>query len=127
MKIVPRSRSRPVPRPRRVLALALAGVASRFTSYSRQRGSAMAREHGVTIEKASDSRVLAHVRDGRALFLVHLTAVGRELQVECTCPVFALGRDACRHVWAAFVAADLARRLRSRAELELVRSRRARR
>jgi uncharacterized Zn finger protein len=65
-------------------------------------------DEGVAIEEGSHRHALARVRDGPALFVVRLVSVGRELQVACTCPVFALGRDACRHVWAALVAIDRA-------------------
>ncbi|MEA2746234.1 MAG: hypothetical protein QOI41_377 [Myxococcales bacterium] len=100
-------------------------VAHRFTSYSRQRGSEMARarahDERVEIEEGSDRHALARVRDGPSLFVVRLDAVSRELQVACTCPVFALGRDACRHVWAALVAVD---RVAHRAHLARLRGRR---
>ncbi len=98
-------------------------VAHRFTSYSRQRGSEMAREERVEIadEEASERHAVARVRDGPSLFVVRLDAVGRELQVACSCPVFALGREACRHVWAALVALD---RASHRAQLARLRGRR---
>jgi uncharacterized Zn finger protein len=65
-------------------------------------------DEGVAIEEGSTRHAVARVRDGPALFVVQLTSVGRELRVACTCPVFALGREACRHVWAALVAIDRA-------------------
>jgi uncharacterized Zn finger protein len=85
----------------------------------------MVREGGVALDEGAESGVLARVRDGPSLFVVHLTALRRELQVACTCPVFALGRDACRHVWAALVATDRVRRLarlRPVRDFELVRA-----
>lgn len=85
----------------------------------------MVREGGVALDEGGESDVIARVRDGPSLFVVHLTALRRELQVACTCPVFALGRDACRHVWAALVATDRVRRLprlRPMRDLELVRA-----
>ena len=66
----------------------------------------MVRDRCLEIAAASDTRVVAHVRDGPGVYVVVLTAIRRDLQVACTCPVFALGRDACRHVWAALVAVD---------------------
>lgn len=69
----------------------------------------MAREEqGVAIEEGSERHAVVRVRDGPSLFSVDLRAVGRELHVACTCPVFALGLHACRHVWAALVAIDRA-------------------
>jgi uncharacterized Zn finger protein len=96
-------------------------VAHRFTSYSRQRGSEIARDGHVAIEEGSGRHARARVRDGPSLFVVRLEAIRRELQVTCTCPVFALGRDACRHVWAALVALD---RGAHRAHLARLRGRR---
>jgi hypothetical protein len=84
----------------------------------------MARERCVVIEEGNEARALVCVRDGPALFVVCLLAVRRELQVACTCPVFALGRDACRHVWAALVASDREGHLAAVAsrQVELVRA-----
>ncbi len=96
-------------------------LAHRFTSYSRQRGSEMARENDVTIEDGSDRHAVARVRDGPSVFVVRLEVTPRarrELKVSCTCPVFALGRDACRHVWAALVTVD---RVAQRAHLARLR------
>ncbi len=52
-------------------------VAHRFTSYSRQRGSEMARERGVDVEQGSATHALARVRDGPSLFVVQLVAIDR--------------------------------------------------
>jgi uncharacterized Zn finger protein len=86
----------------------------------------MARDGRVSLddaaEPAENGTVVARVRDGPSSFVVHLTAIRRELQVSCTCPVFALGRDACRHVWAALIATDRARRLRMPFDFELTSS-----
>lgn len=66
----------------------------------------MARERRVVIEEGSEAHAVARVRDGPAVFLVRLVAIRHEVQVACSCPVFALGRIACRHVWAVLVASD---------------------
>jgi uncharacterized Zn finger protein len=104
-------------------------VAHYFTSYSRQRGSEMVREGAVEIVDATDGRVVTRVREGPGVYVVVVTAIRRELQVECTCPVFALGRDACRHLWAALVAVDraghLAKLRRPSLGFALVRARRS--
>lgn len=81
----------------------------------------MVREGRVAIEESTEARAVARVRDGISVFVVRLVAVRRELQVACTCPVFALGRVACRHVWAALVASDRENRLVAPRELDLVR------
>lgn len=83
----------------------------------------MARERGVTLEARSEAHAIARVRDGASLFVVKLLAVRRELQVACSCPVFALGRVACRHVWAALVATDRERLLRAPRDVKLARMR----
>jgi hypothetical protein len=106
----PRSPSHPRPRARS-LRWRIAGI---FTSFSRQRGSELARDGSVDLEQLGVGRLVARVRDGPSRFVVHVSAIRRELQVTCSCPVFGLGRDACRHVWAALVAIDRAGHLRGR-------------
>ena len=83
----------------------------------------MVRERRVAIEEGTEAHAVARVRDGPTLFVVELVAVRHEVQVACTCPVFALGRVACRHVWAALTASDREGHLLAPRDVELVRLR----
>ena len=69
------------------------------------RGAAYYRGGRVTVRSFDDHTVEAEVRGTRP-YEVTLTADGGRLSVSCTCPQFQKWRTACKHMWAAVLAAD---------------------
>ncbi len=84
---------------------------SYFASNIRTRGQDYARRGKVKLLTNSDRKIEARV-SGSSLFTVYIEDKGREMGVYCSCPYFRSG-VACKHLWAAAVAADWASQMKS--------------
>ncbi|MEX0790362.1 MAG: SNF2-related protein, partial [Actinomycetota bacterium] len=73
----------------------------------RERGRELHHRGAVHIYRANDLEVRAYVMGSR-MYPVDIANENGELQVECGCPYFAGDAGICKHLWAAFLAADAA-------------------
>jgi superfamily II DNA or RNA helicase len=73
----------------------------------RDRGRELHHRGAVHIYRANDLEVRAYVMGSR-MYPVDIANEAGELRVECGCPYFAGDAGICKHLWAAFLAADAA-------------------
>jgi hypothetical protein len=97
-----------------------AASAHRFSSYARACGAELARRGKVVVVVRRGSPAY-DVRVGRES--VALVRAGPKVHASCSCPLFTLGLDGCRHLWASLVVLDRVgafRPLLARAAFDLV-------
>ncbi len=73
----------------------------------RERGKELHRRGAVHVYRANDLEVRAYVMGSR-MYPVDISSEDGELRVECGCPYFEGDAGICKHLWAAFLAADAA-------------------
>jgi hypothetical protein len=73
----------------------------------RERGRELHHRGAVHIYRANDLEVRAYVMGSR-MYPVDISSEDGELRVECGCPYFEGDAGICKHLWAAFLAADAA-------------------
>lgn len=102
-------------------------AAHRFSSYARACGAQLARRGKVAVVARAPPAYALRV--GAESVTLALSRAGPKVRASCTCPLFALGLDGCRHLWASLVVLDRAgafRPMLARADFDLVPDRRRR-
>ena len=83
----------------------------------RERGRELHHRGAVHIYRANDLEVRAYVMGSR-MYPVDISNEDGELRIECGCPYFEGDAGICKHLWAAFLAADAAGYLSSETALD---------
>jgi len=97
----------------------LAATVRRFVNHtSRSRGESYFRSGRVSVVRADSAHFSANVRGTRS-YDVSLQLDDDRLIVKCTCPYFEGSIEPCKHIWAAILAADRARRFHVPSDLSL--------